>query len=322
METLVEPIRHEIEGFRQMMRETCGSIESPREIALASQEASEGIRKKAESTEALVEPIRHEIEYFREKLNEMCESMESPREIALASQEVSEGAREKIELMEALLGRVAQVEPEDSALRCLALAHPLPPPTVPFGWDSVIVSELPEILAEFRGEQFSLLWRGGRDGFDSRDFHDRCDGHSNTLTVILDTNGNIFGGFTPVEWDSQMPTSRWDDNNCFKSDPSLKSFLFTLKNPHNVPARRFALKAEQQNQAIYCHSEYGPNFTDVGVSNKRSASTHKPSSRGGARCIESLGNSYTNDTELEGETFFTGSIRFEVQEIEVFEITS
>jgi hypothetical protein len=46
-----------------------------------------------------------------------------------------------------------------------------------------------------------------------------------------------FGGFSPVEW----------ENECsFKADASLKSFLFALKNPHNVPARRFALKAEKK----------------------------------------------------------------------------
>jgi hypothetical protein len=33
-------------------------------------------------------------------------------------------------------------------------------------------------------------------------FHSRCDGHANTLTVILHTKGNIFGGSTPVEWES------------------------------------------------------------------------------------------------------------------------
>jgi hypothetical protein len=61
--------------------------------------------------------------------------------------------------------------------------------------------------------------------------------------VILDTKGNIFGGFTPVEWDS----TSW-----YKADASLKSFLFTLKNPQNIPGRRFALKAEKKKQAIYC----------------------------------------------------------------------
>jgi hypothetical protein len=40
------------------------------------------------------------------------------------------------------------------------------------------------------------------DAFRANQFHRRCDGHANTLTVILDTKGNIFGGFTPVEWES------------------------------------------------------------------------------------------------------------------------
>jgi hypothetical protein len=113
--------------------------------------------------------------------------------------------------------------------------------------DSAIISDFPEIFAEFRGKWFSLLWRGGRDGFGRGDFHRRCDGHANTLTVILDTNGNIFGCFTPVEW--ELP-----HQGKLKADASLKSFLFTLKNPHNVPARRFALKAEKKNEAINCFS--------------------------------------------------------------------
>jgi hypothetical protein len=76
----------------------------------------------------------------------------------------------------------------------------------------------------------------------SRDsqFHGRCDGHANTLTVIVDTNGNIFGGFTPLTWESRRPNSATDWSNCAKADDSLKSFLFTLKNPHN--ARRGGLR--------------------------------------------------------------------------------
>jgi hypothetical protein len=61
--------------------------------------------------------------------------------------------------------------------------------------------------------------------------------------VILDTKGNIFGGFTPVEW-----RSGWR----YRADDSQKSFLFTLKNPHNIPARRFVLKAKEKRHAICC----------------------------------------------------------------------
>jgi hypothetical protein len=69
---------------------------------------------------------------------------------------------------------------------------------------STIISDFPEIFAEFRRKQFSVLWRGSRDGFESSKFHGRCDGHTNTLTVIFDTEGHIFGGFTPLKWERRM----------------------------------------------------------------------------------------------------------------------
>jgi hypothetical protein len=121
----------------------------------------------------------------------------------------------------------------------------------------------------------------------------------------LDTGGNIFGGFTPVEWESGSLSK--------KADPSLKSFLFTLKNPHNFPARRFALKAEEKDWAINCDSNSGPRFWDIGVFDNCNASTDSNTL--------SFGGRYTNDTGLDGKTFFTGSSNFKVKEIEVFEIT-
>jgi hypothetical protein len=179
----------------------------------------------------------------------------------------------------------------------------------------MIISSFPAIFSEFRGKVVSLLWRGSRDGFGARDFHGRCDGHSNTLTVILDTKGNIFGGFTPVEWESREWNGRYgNENNCYKADPTLKSFLFTLKNPHNVPARRFALKVEQKDDAIFSISDYGPRFCDISVSDNCAANTRSYTTFFGHKSV--------NDTGLQGNTFFTGSTNFQVKEIEVFEITA
>ena len=63
--------------------------------------------------------------------------------------------------------------------------------------DSEILTDFPALFDEFRRKRFTLLWRGSRDGFGADDFHGRCDGHKNTLTLIQDTEGHIFGGFTP-----------------------------------------------------------------------------------------------------------------------------
>jgi hypothetical protein len=172
--------------------------------------------------------------------------------------------------------------------------------------DSAIVAEWPALFAEFRGKRFALLWRGSRDGFRASDFHGRCGGHANTLALIQDTEGNIFGGFTPVAWESSL---QWK----FKADPSLKSFLVTLKNPHNIPARKFALKAEKKDEAICGDFLRGPHFWDVGVYDNCNANT--------SSYAHHFGESYANDTGRDGKTFFTGSERFAVKEIEVFEVT-
>jgi hypothetical protein len=159
---------------------------------------------------------------------------------------------------------------------------------------------LPPLFDEFCGKRFALLWRGSRDGFGARGFHGRCDGRANTLTLILDTRGNVFGGFTPLQWES---------SNSYKCDDSLKSFLFTLKNPHNIPARKFALMADRKQNAIDCESSCGPAFGGMHVSENCNANT---------RSWTQLGSTYTNDTGLDGRTVFTGSEDFQVREIEVF----
>jgi hypothetical protein len=200
---------------------------------------------------------------------------------------------------------------------------PLLPSTPPL--DSRILSDIPEIFAEFR--KFSLLWRGSRDGFEATKFHRRCDGHPNTLTVILDTKGNIFGGFTPLKWESPVwnGNSR-DDDNHWRSDDNQKSFVFTLKNPHNIPAKRFGLKAAKKHRAIQCDSRWGPRFGDCDIS--VCDDCNAPINRKSMvfllfrRCnsTQSFGHSYINDTGLDGEIVLTGVRDFVVTEIEVFEI--
>jgi hypothetical protein len=172
-------------------------------------------------------------------------------------------------------------------------------------FDSQIVSALPEIFTEFRGKRIALLWRGSRDGFNAGDFHRCCDRHPNTLTLIQDTSMNVFGGFSPVAWESPIVQS------C-KGDPSLKSFIFTLTNPHNVPPRKFSLKPEKGDWAISCYSQWGPSFRDISVRDNCHETT--------SSYTLTFGSNYTNDAWRDGEVFFTGSKNFQVKEIEVFEI--
>jgi hypothetical protein len=174
--------------------------------------------------------------------------------------------------------------------------------------DSRIISEFPSIFARFRGKRFRKLWRGSRDGFGRREFHRRCDGHANTLTLILDLGGNVFGGFTPVAWESRVQAG---GESCLKADPSMESFLFTLRNPHNIPERKFTIQRERWNRGVICDAERGPSFNDINVYDNCNAEPISDTW---------LGIAYTNDTGIPGTTVLTGEDAFTVSEIEVFEV--
>jgi hypothetical protein len=296
-----------------------------REIGVLRSQLSgelESARRQASEAQNEVSMIRSDITQLRELFGEVRELAESSRMIALASQ----AGLEEIQ-------RKAGLEAE-----CLALKNVN---TVKIEVDSLILSEFdsqrsepttfsdfPEVFSEFDGKRFSLLWRGSRDGFGGADFHSRCDGHANTLTLILDTKGNIFGGFTPVEWESRddnddpitrmrrRAPGRFDPSQepCLKGDPSMKSFLFTLKNPHNIPARRFGLTSLGRDMAIHCDRCHGPWFYG-GISACNNCNTSDDN-------CSWLDGEYINDTGMNGSDVFAGSQCFRVNEIEVFEITA
>jgi hypothetical protein len=77
-----------------------------------------------------------------------------------------------------------------------------------------------------------LLYRGSRDDFGVSTCHSKCDNESNTVTIILTTKGFIFGGFSSLAWDS---SSQW------KVDNARKSFVFSVRNPHNIAEKKFSL---------------------------------------------------------------------------------
>jgi hypothetical protein len=174
-------------------------------------------------------------------------------------------------------------------------------PSVPF--TSKILSEIPSVLSEFGQKRWTLYYRGTRDGFKSSDFHGKCDGCLNTITLIETTKGYIFGGFTRIGWDS---------SNSVKRDDSRESFIFTIQNPHNISSRKFALL--DPSKAIECYSWHGPRFgSNADISIADGSNTN-------ASSYSHLGGGYVNGTGVNGQEVFTGELYFTVKEIEVFTI--
>jgi hypothetical protein len=289
--------------------------------------------------EAQLSGQSNEVESLHEQLREVKASASVARDVALASRVVAEDAQRTAA---AHLERVARLEAEFLALRTGPAALQTESPNTKrtswfssallqqfIGWlcyepptgvvarlefISAIVHDFSTISDDFKTKQFALLWRGSRDGFRARDFHSRCDGHPNTLTVILDTDGNIFGGFTPVKWESRVWNGKQGmEDNRPKVDPSLKSFLYTVKNPFNIPPRRFVLRAGTAPRAICCDSAWGPVFCGIGVSDECNPVPYS--------FAYEFRQNYNIDIGLDGGPIFTRSVYFQVKEIEVFEIT-
>lgn len=103
-------------------------------------------------------------------------------------------------------------------------------------------------LCEFPASQtWKLEYRASRDGFKAADFHSKCDGISNTLTVVKSLSNNVFGGYAEKEWHS---------DGGYVSDP--EAFIFSLINKEEKSFKAVCLNSGKY--AIRCNSSFGPAF--------------------------------------------------------------
>ena len=152
---------------------------------------------------------------------------------------------------------------------------------------------------------WSLLYQGSRDGFLASHFHSRCDGKSNTLTIVKSNIGNIFGGFTSAHWNS---SGSWQEDK--------NSFLYSLINKEN---RHLIFEHSSSNKySIGSIKQYGPIFgagNDICIFDSSNSNTSSYSN---------LGNTYTHPeypfNSPKAKTILAGTYNFQVVEIEVFQL--
>src|SRR5271169_3080453 len=101
----------------------------------------------------------------------------------------------------------------------------------------------------------NILFSSKQDSCNNQTFHKNCNGKGNTLTLISLTNGSLFGGYTPLPWNS---------NKEYSQDNSLKSFIFRLRESNNQNLNQTPiickLKSDQKQYAIYGGPYCGPTF--------------------------------------------------------------
>ena len=127
----------------------------------------------------------------------------------------------------------------------------------------------------------------------------KCDNKGKTVTLIKDTNGNLFGGFT---------SANWNVNGYFQKDTT--AVLFTLKNPHNIPPTKFICSTP--NRSIFCPEIYGPTFGDYDIYISDQSNSNNSSQSNFPNCYV--------DTTKKGPKLFAGQRNFKTVEIEVFQI--
>ncbi len=165
---------------------------------------------------------------------------------------------------------------------------------------------------------WDLKYRASRDGFSGPNFHTKCDGVSNTLTIIKTTNGNIFGAFAEQAWTNGS------------SVEDEEAFVISLINKENKPFKAMISSTGPQIYykgrigyyiyALCCNSSNGPCFgydnrnSTVGILIASDSNANQSSSSNFGYAFK---HHYPAGT-AKSQAILAGSQNFQTTEIEVF----
>ena len=64
-----------------------------------------------------------------------------------------------------------------------------------------ILNEYNDFIKSLTGSKLENIYKGSRDGFRPKDFHQKCDRQGPTLTIARTKDKkHVFGGYTSIEW--------------------------------------------------------------------------------------------------------------------------
>ena len=140
--------------------------------------------------------------------------------------------------------------------------------------------------------KYNLIYFARADGDKASTFHRKCDKVRRSLVLIMDTNGNRFGGFTMRDW----------GGNCIQKKDE-KAFIFSLdKN------KIYGVLPDQV--AIGCYPNFGPIFFGCQIRVYDNFFT-----KGGSTYLKGLNYATEEDYELTN-----GNQAYGIKELEVYEV--
>ena len=139
---------------------------------------------------------------------------------------------------------------------------------------------------------YNLLYYAKAEGDKASTFHKKCDRARRSLVLIMDNNGNRFGGFTMRDW----------GGNCLQKKDE-KAFIFSI-NKNKI----YGVLPDQV--AIGCYPNFGPIFFGCQIRVYDNFFT-----KGGSTYLKGLNYATEEDYELTN-----GNQAYGIKELEVYEV--
>jgi len=106
--------------------------------------------------------------------------------------------------------------------------------------------QLMKIWDPKKSSRWTRVYSGKTDGMNGSSWHAKVDQYTGSLSVMKDTSGNIFGGYT---------SNSWAGSYGYRTD--AQGFLFGLKNSRNKPLK---LVSTSDSYTLSCNSSNGPTW--------------------------------------------------------------
>lgn len=172
--------------------------------------------------------------------------------------------------------------------------------------DSKEIKFIEELFLPTKIEKICLLFRASQNCFSAQKFHASCDFKGPTLSLIKSKTGKVFGGFCSISW-------VYDEKGSYYSAP--ESFVFSVNG-----LKKFPLKNEFDDEAIYNCNQYGPTFGngyDIYISDSCNVKNDSYSNFGSTFRIQ---KSLFEAKSSEARSYLASSYKFKVDEYEVFSL--
>eukprot|EP00347_Sterkiella_histriomuscorum_P004925 403358553 len=160
-------------------------------------------------------------------------------------------------------------------------------------------------IPNFCTQEFKLLFRGSRDGFTAKRFHEFCDNKGPTVQFIQSEKGFVFGGYTSIQMIS--PT----DDALLQNDSDAFVFSLSKRSIHKqYQYQQYAIRHDKDRMCAFGGG------SDIAILDNCDKNTKNYSCLG---YTYEPPNGYKDGTE-EAYSYLAGEHNFKVLEIEVYQL--